>query len=167
MQKEEFTFVDLFSGAGGFTEGFLLASDASHSYRLVAASDLHPNAALTHTHRFTQQLGMEYTFITEDIRSATFLKHLRAAVVRHTGGEVVDVVAGGPPCQGFSVFGKRQEEDPRNDLFLSYLRTIQALSPKYFVMENVPGLAMMYEGKTVERIRREVAEMGPTKYEIV
>ena len=64
-----------------------------------------------------------------------------------------------------SANGKRKT--PGTYLFLSYLRTIQALSPKYFVMENVPGLAMMYEGKTVERIRREVAEMGPTKYEIV
>src|SRR5262249_1965979 len=63
-------------------------------------------------------------------------------------------------------FGKREETDPRNDLFVSYLRCIQALSPRYFVMENVPGLSMMYEGRAVREIYRLVAAMKPTRYEI-
>ncbi len=160
------TFVDLFSGAGGFTEGFLLAGDATSRFKLVAASDIHANACLTHTRRFQQQLGLDYEFLTEDIRSGSFIKNLLKAVSRHTDGTEVDVVVGGPPCQGFSVFGKREENDPRNDLFRSYLKVIQVLKPKFFVMENVPGLATMYEGKTVDRIFSEVAAMSPTRYSI-
>jgi len=63
----QYTFVDLFSGAGGFTEGFLLAGTQDAMFQLVAASDIHKNAALTHMGRFRKQLGIEYDFITKDI----------------------------------------------------------------------------------------------------
>lgn len=157
----KYTFVDLFSGAGGFTEGMLLAGHQSSSFRLVVSSDVHENARITHDNRFKTQLGMDYSFLQEDIRSDTFLESLINLVDKHTGRSHVDVVVGGPPCQGFSVFGLRKETDPRNDLFLPYLKAIQALQPKYFVMENVLGLVTMYSGKTVKRIREEVSRMKP------
>lgn len=154
----EFTFVDLFCGAGGFTEGMLLASRSSQ-FRLVAASDIHKNAQLTHEWRFRRQLGIDYSFFRQDIRSEGVPADIARYVHERCGGDSVDVVVGGPPCQGFSVFGARRETDPRNDLFLSYLAVISALKPKYFVMENVPGLAMMYGGKTVDRIYGEVKKL--------
>jgi len=164
---QEYTFVDLFSGAGGFTEGFLLAGDGSHEFRLVGASDIHTGAGATHINRFSKTLGIDYQFLVNDIREDDFIEKLVANVERSSGRQTVDVVVGGPPCQGFSVFGKREEYDPRNNLFLYYLKVIEALRPKYFVMENVPGIATMYEGKVVERIHEEVAKIGPTKYSIV
>lgn len=162
----QYTFVDLFSGAGGFTEGLLLAGDGQACFQLVAASDIHRNARLTHQNRFKHQLGLDYSFLEQDIRSENFLEHLTHLIEEKTGNVHVDVVVGGPPCQGFSVFGLRNEEDPRNNLFLHYLRVIEALQPKYFVMENVPGLELMYQGKVVKRIREEVEKIGPIRYEI-
>ena len=160
----KYTFLDLFAGAGGFTEGLLLASHGTSKFKLVAASDVHPNAYLTHENRFSKQLGIDYSFLLEDIRSASFIENLTHLIYKHTGKSSVDVVVGGPPCQGFSLFGKRDEADPRNDLFISYLKAIQIINPKYFIMENVPGLAAMYGGKTVQRIYEEVSSLKPIKY---
>ncbi|MEH1935375.1 MAG: DNA cytosine methyltransferase [Nostoc sp.] len=162
----KYTFLDLFAGAGGFTEGLLLASHGTSQFKLVAASDVHPNSHLTHEQRFRKQLGIDYSFLLEDIRSEFFIENLTNLILKHTGKTSVDVVVGGPPCQGFSLFGKRNEGDPRNDLFLSYLRVIQIINPKYFVMENVPGLAAMYGGKTVQRIYEEVSSLKPIKYSV-
>ncbi|NGM49236.1 DNA cytosine methyltransferase [Caulobacter sp. 602-2] len=160
--RNEITFVDLFCGAGGFTEGILLAGGAERRFKLLAASDIHENAHHTHTGRFSGQLGLDYEFITSDIRDADFLDRLTQSV----GDESVDLVVGGPPCQGFSLFGAREKDDPRNDLFRHYLKVIAALRPKYFVMENVPGLAMMYGGETVREMYRAVSEMKGVKYHL-
>jgi len=160
----EYSFVDLFCGAGGFTEGMLLSGNSERRFRLVAASDIHKNAQLTHQKRFRDTLGIPYSFACEDIRSKTFLRDLVRLVEISSAGQPLDVIVGGPPCQGFSVFGARREADPRNNLFLHYLEAISVLRPKYFVMENVPGLATMYGGKTVERIYEQVKRIGD--YEI-
>lgn len=163
---KEYTFVDLFSGAGGFTEGFLLAGNGKHEFRLVGASDIHRGAGATHLNRFRDTIGIDYDFLVKDIRDDDFIEQLVSNIRRSSGRETVDVVVGGPPCQGFSVFGKRDESDPRNNLFLHYLKVIEAITPKYFVMENVPGLVTMYGGKVVGRIHEEVAKIGPVKYRI-
>lgn len=161
-----YTFVDLFAGAGGFTEGLLLARNESSCFQLVAASDVHSAAKLTHEARFKRQLGFDYQFVLNDIRDPLFVQHLIAAVKSLTGKITVDVIVGGPPCQGFSLFGKRNEGDPRNDLFLPYLKAIELLTPRYFVMENVPGLELMYSGKTVQRIRNAVRDLRPARYSL-
>lgn len=161
-----FNFVDLFTGGGGFTEGMLLASANASSFRLVAASDVHENSKMTHENRFKKQLGLDYSFLCDDIRDKTFLSKLKSEIHKHIGQQTIDVVVGGPPCQGFSVFGKRNEQDPRNDLFSYYLKTIESLAPKYFIMENVPGMATMYKGKTVEKIHSQVNKMSPVRYGI-
>jgi DNA (cytosine-5)-methyltransferase 1 len=90
--------------------------------------------------------------LKKDIRDANFVDRL----FDNLGSAVhsVDLVIGGPPCQGFSLFGARKRTDPRNDLFRPYLKVIAALQPKYFVMENVPGLALMYEGEALSSERR-------------
>lgn len=163
---KEYTFVDLFSGAGGFTEGFLLAGNGQHEFRLVGASDIHAGAGATHLNRFRDTIGIDYEFLVKDIRDTDFLDQLVANIQKSSQRDTVDVVVGGPPCQGFSVFGKRDESDPRNNLFLNYLKVIETLTPKYFVMENVPGLATMYEGKVVERIYEEIAKIRSAKYRI-
>ncbi len=161
-----YSFVDLFSGAGGFTEGFLLASTPESSFQLIAASDIHKNAELTHTGRFRQQLGINYSFLQKDIRDTNFKSCLRNNIKKIHSSDSIDVVCGGPPCQGFSIWGKRKEDDPRNNLFKHYLDVIATLLPKYFVMENVPGLVTMYEGRIPALIKEEIDKLFAGEYKV-
>jgi DNA (cytosine-5)-methyltransferase 1 len=154
----ELSFVDLFCGAGGFTEGFLLAGAGDERFRLLAATDNNEMVAATYRHRFEEQLGIDFRYLCTDIRNRQVVRWLKDVSDGATRG--VDVVCGGPPCQGFALFGGRNEADPRNDLFVPYVKIIDEIAPKYFVMENVPGLAMMYRGKTVEAIYDRVERMN-------
>ncbi|MEM8640154.1 MAG: DNA cytosine methyltransferase [Cyanobacteria bacterium P01_G01_bin.54] len=160
-----YNFVDLFCGAGGFTEGFLLADH--NRFRLVAASDVNSTSMLTHTKRYQDQLSLDYFFLTKNIMAQDFIPSLVDGIEKIIGSKgEVDVVCGGPPCQGFSIFGPRKEKDPRNALFGYYLKVIEELKPKYFIMENVPGLAQMYRGKVVGSIYKKVENIMP-KYNFV
>jgi DNA (cytosine-5)-methyltransferase 1 len=155
-----FTFIDLFCGAGGFTEGFLLAGDGLSGFQLVAASDVSPMTRLTYEGRFRDQLHLPHSYVATDATGPGFADSILQAVIEATGAATVDVICGGPPCQGFSVFGARNEHDPRNDLSLSYLQVIEKLQPRYFVMENVVGLVKMYNGKAVQRLRGGVSSLS-------
>lgn len=133
--RKPVTFVDLFAGAGGISEGFMQAYTDSKYYDFVLASDINENCELTHRVRYNEQLGLDTKIITEDIMSPTFLADLQKAL----NGKQVDVVTGGPSCQSFSLSGRRKRFDKRDGLFNHYLKVIRALRPKYFVMENVKG----------------------------
>lgn len=164
-KNRAYNFIDLFCGAGGFTEGFLLADH--EKYNLIAASDINETAMLTHTNRFKKQLNLEYLFLTKSITDKDFIPSLIDGIGKYLPAhKEIDVICGGPPCQGFSVFGPRQEKDPRNSLFSYYLKVIKQLKPKYFIMENVPGLAQMYKGKAVNKIYETVSKIKP-KYNLV
>ena len=97
------TFVDLFAGAGGISEGFMQAYTDDKYYDFVLASDINENCELTHRVRYNKQLGMDTQFITEDIMSPTFLTHLKKAL----GKKEIDVVTGGPSCQSFSLYNNQ------------------------------------------------------------
>ena len=146
------TFVDLFAGAGGISEGFMQAYTDHNYYDFVLASDINENCELTHRVRYNEQLGLGTKFITEDIMSPTFLPHLLKAL----NGKEVDVVTGGPSCQSFSLSGRRKRFDKRDGLFNHYLKVIRALRPKYFVMENVKGLLTKDNGRFKVEIMREM-----------
>jgi len=162
-----YTFIDMFSGAGGFTEGLLLSGSKDSAFKLVCASDIHMHAGMTHENRFKNQMGLEYEFVVGDIRLASVKKSVKSSISKVTNRDDVDVVVGGPPCQGFALFGARNENDPRNDLFKHYLSVINSVSPKYFVMENVPGLKMMYSGKTVNMIKKAVEALKNPSYKLI
>jgi DNA (cytosine-5)-methyltransferase 1 len=163
--QRAFTFVDLFCGAGGFSEGFMLADHADGHLVPIAASDLNPTAQLTYENRFVRQLGIDLDYHRRDIRDPQLVRDLKRSLAsRDLDG--VDVVCGGPPCQGFALFGARRQADPRNDLFLQYLKAIQALEPAYFVMENVPGFVHMYGGSTVERMYDATAGLKSPSYSL-
>jgi DNA (cytosine-5)-methyltransferase 1 len=119
------TAVDLFSGAGGMTQGVV---DAGYSVLFGVENDYH--AAQTYMFNF------DHPMMNADIRS------LDADDLSKQYGKA-DIVFGGPPCQGFSMAGKRDNKDPRNSLFMDYLRFVKAFEPKYFIMENVPGILTM------------------------
>ncbi len=150
--KKPITFVDLFAGAGGISEGFLQAFTKDKYFNFVLATDINSNCELTHEVRYNKQLGLDTKFITEDIMSITFLPHL----IEKLGGKEIDVVTGGPSCQSFSLGGRRKKYDKRDNLFLHYLKVIRKLRPKYFVMENVSGILTKDKGKFKDAVMNEI-----------
>ena len=129
-------FVDLFAGAGGFSEGFLQAEYKDEYYNFLLASDINPTCEVTHRVRYNYQLGLKTAFLTKDITDADFAEVLLANIKNNFGDKTVDVLVGGPPCQSFSLAGVRKKNDKKDDLFSYYLDIISLLKPKYFVMEN-------------------------------
>ncbi len=150
--KKPITFVDLFAGAGGISEGFLQAFTKDKYFDFLLASDINENCELTHRVRYNEQLGLDTKFVTEDIMSDTFVPHL----LKSLNGKEVDVVTGGPSCQSFSLSGRRKRFDKRDNLFDHYLKVIRALSPKYFVMENVKGILTKDKGHFKDEIIKEM-----------
>ena len=150
--KKPITFVDLFAGAGGISEGFLQSYTEDKYYEFIAASDINPNCELTHNVRYVDQLGLGMKFIQEDIMSSSFMDKLSEAI----GNKEIDVVTGGPSCQSFSLSGRRKKFDKRDNLFMHYLKVIKKLRPKYFVMENVSGILTKDHGKFKDAIMKEI-----------
>lgn len=151
-KKQSITFVDLFAGAGGFSEGFLQAETENKYYDFLLGSDINENCELTHLARYNYQLGLPAEFLRQDITEIDFLDNL----LKKINNRQVDVVCGGPPCQSFSLAGKRKKFDKKDDLFAHYLKVIRVLRPKYFVMENVKGILTKEGGKVKEMILQEM-----------
>ena len=147
-QVNLFNTVDLFSGAGGFTEGFKKASN----FRCLLAVDIDLQAVATfrHNHPDINAVCADISNLTED-----HLIHL-------TNGKKIDVVVGGPPCQGFSLAGRRLPDDPKNQLFKEYVRVVNILKPEVIIFENVVGLVSMQGGLVLEAICEEFSAMGYT-----
>lgn len=150
--KKPITFLDLFAGAGGISEGFLQAYTSDKYFKFILASDINENCELTHKVRYNYQFGLDTKFLTADIMAPDFMPRLLAQL----GNVEIDVVTGGPSCQSFSLSGRRRRFDKRDNLFLNYLAVIRKLRPKYFVMENVKGLLTKDKGKFKEAIIREI-----------
>lgn len=150
--KKAVTFLDLFAGAGGISEGFLQAYTKNKYYKFVLASDINENCELTHRVRYNHQLGLDTKFLTGDIMAPDFTEKL----LEQLQGQEIDVVTGGPSCQSFSLSGRRKRFDKRDNLFLHYLNVIRLLRPKYFVMENVKGLLTKDKGHFKDAIIREI-----------
>lgn len=151
-EMQKVTFLDLFAGAGGFSEGFLQAEYGNKFYDFRLASDINENCELTHLARYNYQLGMDAEFLRQDITEPDFIDNL----LKKTKGQTIDVVCGGPPCQSFSLAGKRKKFDKKDDLFAHYLNVIKLLRPKYFVMENVKGILTKEGGRIKEMILQEI-----------
>lgn len=128
--------VDLFCGAGGMSLGFEQAG-----FDVVAAVEHDRTHAAVHRFNFPRCEVIEAD--AADITPERMVAAVRAGRARHgqeDGGQV-DVVFGGPPCQGFSVGGLLDPNDPRNRLIEQYVRLVVALQPRAFVLENVPAMA--------------------------
>lgn len=150
--KKAVTFLDLFAGAGGISEGFLQAFTKDKYFKFILASDINENCELTHVVRYNHQFGLDTKFLTADIMSDDFISRL----LNELKGQTIDVVTGGPSCQSFSLSGRRKRFDKRDNLFLHYLAVIRKLRPKYFVMENVKGLLTKDKGKFKDAILNEI-----------
>lgn len=144
--------IDLFCGAGGLSLGFEQAG-----FNIAAAVDSDPLNISTYSCNFpsTKTICADISCLSgEDIRELSGL----------SADDRIDVVFGGPPCQGFSMIGKRDLADPRNRLIAEFCRLVRELSPKYFVMENVAGL--MYSPSRAV-LERSLQRLGECDYEWV
>ncbi len=158
-KKSKITFVDLFAGAGGFSEGFLQAEYGNKYYDFRLGSDINENCELTHLARYNYQLGLDAEFLRQDITEPDFLDNF----LKKIGDKEIDIVCGGPPCQSFSLAGKRKKFDKKDDLFAHYLKVIRQLRPKYFVMENVKGILTKEQGKIKDMILQEIRSIVDLK----
>lgn len=149
-------FIDMFAGAGGFSEGFLQANENGKVFDFLLASDINPACEVTHKMRYNQQLGLDTEFLTKDITAPDFIEELCYRIEKQFGNKSIDVLTGGPPCQSFSLAGERRKNDKKDDLFSYYLKVISALKPKYFIMENVAGILTKDKGRIKQRILSEI-----------
>jgi DNA (cytosine-5)-methyltransferase 1 len=149
MQTSRPVAVDLFAGAGGLGEGFLAAG-----INVAVAVEHHPHAALTNSfnHPGTSVICGGIVELDCDM--------IRAEVKKRTGKSRVDIVAGGPPCQGFSSAGKQESNDPRNKLIHEFVRVVDELSPCCFVFENVPAIVDASDGKIIQRLLDDFWDLG-------
>ncbi len=142
--------IDLFAGAGGMTLGFEQAG-----FDILASVELDPIHCATHKFNFPF-----WTVLCQDIITTTGNKIRQLSSI---GNQDIDVVFGGPPCQGFSLIGKRVIDDPRNSLVCHFLRLILELNPKFFVMENVSGMAL---GKSKELLKEIIEKFKFNGFEV-
>lgn len=137
--------IDLFCGCGGLSLGFEKAG-----FEVVYAIDSWEKAVNTYNHNHTKKVAE-----CADIHSLTD-ERLREI---NKDNEIVGVI-GGPPCQGFSKVGTRDVNDPRNHLYLEYCRIVKAISPDFFVLENVGGLLTLAKGMFRDDIVKRFGELG-------
>ncbi|WP_227272568.1 DNA cytosine methyltransferase [Roseobacter weihaiensis] len=152
--RQKRSFVDLFCGAGGFSVGFERAGLVP-----IASSDNNDRVMQAHKKNFP-----DTPFVHGDISDPL----IQEEVASIAGGETFAVV-GGPPCQGFSVFGRRRlakvdestaAADPRNRLVLAFVDTVARIQPRWVVMENVAGFATMNDGLFVKAVVDGLREVG-------
>lgn len=148
--RRPFNVLDTFAGAGGFSLGFQLAG-----CRIIGGIEIDSWASQTFAHNHKDAL-----VITRDIQTISDDELRESRAGRHP-----DILLGGPPCQGFSICRKNSGDptDPRNSLFINFLRVAKALQPDYVIMENVPNIenARTHIGESVLGIiKRELKELG-------
>lgn len=144
----QYTCVDLFSGAGGLSCGLEMAG-----FKIVLASDIEP--IYGETFRYNHP---ESAFVDCDIRKLTGKKLLALSGLKR--GDL-DLLAGGPPCQGFSINAPiRSLDDQRNHLFREYMRIADVFRPKVLLIENVTGIVSLAKGQVVSAIYREIERLG-------
>ncbi len=138
MARRKYTFIDLFAGCGGLSEGFY-----RQGFKALAHAEIDHWACETLRTRMKFYGYKDYNreVIEHDITADDILERIDNAV----NGRTVDVIIGGPPCQAYSTAGrvrdgKKMASDPRNYLFESYVKILEYYSPKFFVFENVTGL---------------------------
>ena len=145
---ETLTYIDLFSGAGGFSLGF-----DKQGFKNIMSVDREANFCETYRHNFS-----EHRLVQKDICQ------LSAEEIRdYVEDKVIDVIIGGPPCQGFSMagsIGRKFIDDPRNRLFKEFVRVVNIIKPRYFVMENVARLYTYKKGILRTEIIDDFKKLG-------
>lgn len=144
----KFKILDLFCGAGGFSSGM----DKNKNMETVVAVDFDKNAAFTFSKNFPNT-----DVIVGDITHTSIKNKIVTSAKEHK----VNMIIGGPPCQGFSLKGKNLGlEDPRNFLFLEYIEMLKRISPEVFVIENVKNLLNSENGYFIKEIINRISKLG-------
>lgn len=147
--KSEYTFVDLFCGAGGLSKGLEMAG-----LNGICGLDWFKEAGLTYRRNFKHPL-VEGDITTQEVKDEFY-----ATVNKQLHGRKLSIVAGGFPCQGFSLSGNRIVDDPRNSLYKEMLKIVKNLRPEFVICENVVGLRSMLGGKVEQKILDDFREAG-------
>ena len=137
--------IDLFCGAGGFSLGFEMAG-----FETALAIDKWEHAINTFNYNREHKVGQNIDIQEFDN------ERLKAFISENN----ITGIIGGPPCQGFSMVGTRDEADDRNNLYLQYVRFVEVVKPKFFILENVKGLLTLKKGFFKEDIVRRFTELG-------
>ncbi len=153
--KNSPTFIDLFSGAGGIAIGL-----AKAGFKPLLSADFNKEVMQTHLFNFS---GLPY--VNGDLADSD----TKIRVLDRLKSKNLTLLAGGPPCQGFSIFGKRRfvntknynpTKDPRNKLVFTFFDYVKELQPEWFVMENVAGFLSLDNGNFVKKLESYVKELG-------
>lgn len=147
---DSYNFVDLFAGCGGMSEGFLM-----NGFNLLAVNEVDKSIMLTNRYNHSKHTD-ESHFILGDVTK----EEIKQQIIDACEGHSVDVVIGGPPCQGFSYAGWRDPNDKRNQLFRDFVELVKRIKPKFFVMENVLGILTMRKGEAIKEIVEAFEEIG-------
>lgn len=153
---KKYTYIDLFSGAGGMSLGFNNAG-----FKNLLAVEFNKDFAETYRKNFPK-----HNLIVDDIKNVT-----EKQIYDIIKNEKVDVIIGGPPCQGFSIagnIGRNFIDDDRNRLFKEFVRFVRIIKPKMFVLENVAAMERHNKGKTIKEIISSFKEIGyDIKYKVL
>lgn len=153
---KKYTYMDLFAGAGGMSLGFDNAG-----FKNLLAVEFNKDFAETYKKNFPR-----HNLIVDDIKNVT-----EQQIYDIIKNEKVDVIIGGPPCQGFSIagnIGRNFIDDDRNRLFKEFVRFVKIIKPRVFVLENVAAMERYDKGKTIKEIVSSFKEIGyDIKYKVL
>ena len=186
MSEKNLTYIDLFAGAGGLSEGFIRNgfNPIAHVEMNKDACDTLKTRAAFHHLKENKEINIYYDYlkgkisrqelwnkvpsnliesvINKEISTET-LPFIFNKIDTELRGKKVDLVIGGPPCQAYSVAGrarKNMADDPRNHLYLHYVEFLKRYNPKMFVFENVPGILSASNGIYLDKIFETVKAAG-------
>lgn len=188
-KNNKLTFIDLFAGAGGLSEGFIRAGfePIAHVEMNKDACDTLRTRAVYHWHKQNGTENIYYEYLKsenknkeefwnsapESIKNSVINKEISEETLEEIFEKIdllneqksVDVVIGGPPCQAYSIAGRARDpkgmkEDPRNHLYKHYVKFLERYRPKMFVFENVPGILSANNGEFLKKIFDAVREIG-------
>jgi DNA (cytosine-5)-methyltransferase 1 len=145
MKKNRKTVIDLFCGCGGLSYGFIEAG-----YEVVLGIDHWKDAIETFKYNHKNSIGLVADLFNETPKK----------ISEKTGIKNVDLIIGGPPCQGFSIAGKRIVDDERNKLYKSFVNFVSHFQPKAFMLENVPNIVSMSNGIVKDNIIKDFEDLG-------
>lgn len=148
MNSKRPTVLDLFAGCGGMSLGLEAAG-----FDIACSVEFDPVHSLIHHFNFPYGAT-----ICKDVSDVTATEIF--SKINTLGYKEIDVVVGGPPCQGFSHIGKRQLDDKRNKLVFEYVRLVKEIKPKYFIFENVPGIASGKHQKFLDELLLDFEKIG-------
>lgn len=150
-QIRNFNFIDLFTGAGGLSCGLTMSGMMP-----VGSVEIMPEAVETYKYNFRKIKGFVENVSDRDIREEA----VKDDLINSVKNKHIHLIAGGFPCQGFSMAGNRIVTDPRNSLYLDMLKIVKRIKPDFVLMENVEGLRSMMNGKIEERIINDYKDIG-------